>query len=282
MLYSFLIERIVALNAFACPLSSRERHHPLCNPAYRRHNGHFSCGLWAISSFINHSCYSNARRAFIGDMMIIRATQDMEPNTEITMWYKPCHAADSDESIPNFSHWDFECKCVLCEDMRTTHKDALAKRKGLGIRLRRYLMDVIGANPGKIERVLKAVEDTYTKPGTEVPRRSVWDPALALSALYQKRRKPLKAIEWGLKALKALGFVVEGGTVPRTSDAPLVVKKWGLVEDELVGGWIVLARAYRAVAPELEAAAKGYAKICYRICVGEDESFEDTYELALV
>lgn len=67
----------------------------------------------------------------------------------------------------------------------------------------------------------------------------------------------------------------------RTSDAPLVVKKWGLVEDEVVGGWLVLARAYRFVVPELEAAAKEYAKVCYRICVGEDESFEETYESAL-
>lgn len=230
---------------------------------------------------MNHSCDGNARRSFIGDMMIIRATQDLEPNTEITMWYKPSRSPDSKDSLPSFSHWGFECKCLLCEDIRTTHKDDLDKRRGLGIRACRYFAEGATANPGKIERVVKALQGTYSKPGTEVPQRSVWDPALALSSLYERRQKPLKAIEWGLKAFEALGFVIEGGAVPRTSDAPLVIKKWGLIDDDLVNGWIVMARAYHAVAPELVAAARGYAKMVYRICVGEDESFEDTYEPVL-
>lgn len=214
-------------------------------------------------------------------MMIIRASQDLEPNTEITIWYKPFGSRDPKAHLPSFTPWGFQCKCVFCEDIRFTHKDALAKRKGLVIRLRRYLDDGINADPPKIERVLRAVEDTYTKPVTEVPRLDVWDPALALSAFYQKRQNPFKAIEWSLKAFATLGFVIEGGAVPRTSGAPLVIKKWGMMEDQLVDGWIVLALAYRFVEPELEATAKAYAKICYRICVGEDETFEETYAVAL-
>lgn len=46
-----------------------------------------SCGVWPLASYINHSCNSNARRAFIGDMMIVRATRDLAPDEEINFWY---------------------------------------------------------------------------------------------------------------------------------------------------------------------------------------------------
>lgn len=46
-----------------------------------------SCGVWPLASYINHSCYSNVRRSFIGDMMIVRATQDLIANTELVFWY---------------------------------------------------------------------------------------------------------------------------------------------------------------------------------------------------
>jgi SET domain-containing protein len=42
-----------------------------------------SCGVWPLASYINHSCFSNVRRSFIGDMMIVRATQDLRANTEL-------------------------------------------------------------------------------------------------------------------------------------------------------------------------------------------------------
>lgn len=149
-------------------------------------------------------------------------------------------------------------------------------------RFRKLIAESVDSNTAEIESTLTALEDTFTRPGTEMPRLCLWDPALALSCIYEAQKKPLKAIEWGLKALEALGYVIEGGSMSRTSsDAPLVVKKWGLMEDELVGGWIALSRAYRLVAPDLEAAARAYAKICYKICVGEDETFEETYVRAL-
>lgn len=148
-------------------------------------------------------------------------------------------------------------------------------------RFRKLSAGSVTSNSVEIEETLTALEHTFTRSGTEVPRLCLWDPALALSCIYEAQRKPLKAIEWGLKGLEALGYVIEGGSMPRASDAPLVVKRWGLMENELVGGWIALSRAYRLVAPDLEPAARAYAKICYKICVGEDETFEETYARAL-
>lgn len=47
--------------------------------------------------------------------------------------------------------------------------------------------------------------------------------------------------------------------------------------DGVVDWWVLLQDAYRMAAPELTAPAEGYARTAYRICVGEDETFDETY-----
>lgn len=86
--------------------------------------------------------------------------------------------------------------------------------------------------------------------------------------------QPEKAIKSGLKALESLGFVIYGGHL---SDSQLEVKTWGLMSDGVVGCWMLLGRAYRDVALGLEVQAVEYARISYRICVGEDDTFDGTY-----
>ncbi|RMJ29057.1 hypothetical protein PHISP_00137 [Aspergillus sp. HF37] len=106
---------------------------------------------------------------------------------------------------------------------------------------------------------MSMLAETYCRPALEVPRVMLWDIYIALS-----------------RGLESLGYVVDGGTLPRTSSAPLTVKKWGLMADSLVGCWMILSGLYREVAPDYAAKAKGYATLTYRICVGEDETFEST------
>lgn len=49
------------------------------------------------------------------------------------------------------------------------------------------------------------------------------------------------------------------------------------MDDDVVGCWMLLAGAYHLMAPMLEPQAEVYAKISYRVCVGEDETFDQTY-----
>jgi hypothetical protein len=132
-------------------------------------------------------------------------------------------------------------------------------------------------NTTKIEAILSKLEETYRQPASEVPHLSLWSPYLTLAMLYARHEQPQKAIEFALKTLESLGYLVEGGHPPHTSGTPLLVKKWGLMTDGLVGCWMSLSRAYRQVAPDLVLTAEGYARITYRICVGEDETFDETY-----
>lgn len=210
-------------------------------------------------------------------MMVIRASQDLGPDTEITFWYKQLDPAMCESRGKKFKHWGFECDCAICQDHENTEAVVLRKRKTLRNAIEKHL-DHKGEE-AKVEIALDQLADTYTIPATEVPRVCIWKLELQLAERYAERKKHFTAVEYALRALGSLGYVVEGGNLPRSSDTdkPLVIKHWGLIFNSLIEGWMLLAGAYRLVAPDLEAQAKDYAKVTYKICLGEDETFEEMY-----
>ena len=236
-----------------------------------------SCGIWPMASYINHCCYSNARRAFIGDMMMVRATRDLAPDTEITFWYHMPVANGYDECQKKFRQWGFKCDCNMCKDEQTTKKSVLAKRKSLRAEVLKCFQSRKRTDAAKIENLLATMADTYSRPAFEVPRLSIWDRHLALAKMYMQHMQPVKAIDSALRVLSSLGYVIDGGDLPRTSLTPMVVKQWGLMQDRLIECWMLLSSAYHLVAPDLETQAEDYARISYKICVGEDETFDETY-----
>ena len=81
-------------------------------------------------------------------------------------------------------------------------------------------------------------------------------------------------------SLESLGFMIKGGNILCVLDAPLVGQRWGLMTDgvvTVVGCWMILCCAYHQLAPILTSQAGGYARVSYRICIGEDETFDSTY-----
>lgn len=132
-------------------------------------------------------------------------------------------------------------------------------------------------NLQKIEDAVMSLAGTYCRPAYEVPRLALDSPYLSLAAIYASSQKFEKAVQFGLMSLESLGFVIKGGNIPRVSDAPLVIQRWGLMTDGVVGCWMILCCAYHELAPILASQAEGYARVSYRICVGEDETFDSTY-----
>ncbi|KAF8850697.1 SET domain-containing protein [Acephala macrosclerotiorum] len=279
---TFLVERIISLNCFGCPLSSHESHlhaqEDVTSPKTNTDEEQFhSCGIWPMASYVNHCCYSNSQRAFIGDMMMVRATQDLAPDTEITFWYQMPVANGYDDRQKKFRQWGFKCDCSMCRDDQTTKRSDLARRKSLKADLLKCFQSRKGADVAKIETILAKMANTYSHPAFEVPQLSIWDPLLALAEMYTEQGNPFKVIDSALRVLASLGYIIDGGNLPRTSRLPMVVKKWGLMMDRLIECWMLLSNAYRLVAPDLEAQAEEYARISYRICVGEGETFDETY-----
>lgn len=270
----------MSLNGFGCPLSSHESHTSSMRQETQLRDNKVqfhSCGIWPLASHINHSCNSNARRSFIGDMMIVRATRDLPPNSEITFWYKSPFDSDFRDKGLDLAHWGFKCSCIICQDHGNTETIDKAKRKRLRGDLATAFQTHRKPNTARIQSILNKIAETYHQPASEIPRLGIWDGYLSLAMMFRGQNQPLKAIEFSWKALESLGYVIEGGKPPFISSTTLVVKQWGLMVDGLVGCWMCLSGAYREVLCDLEAKAEEYAKITYRVCVGEDETFDETY-----
>ncbi|CAI7632337.1 unnamed protein product [Penicillium manginii] len=216
------------------------------------------------------------RRSFIGDMMIIRASRDIAKDTEITFWYQS-PIGNQDQELPDLQNWGFKCDCAICDSIRGLSKTVLSTRKRLSAELEK-LFNSKKLKHAKIESTLASLEQTYSLPPSEVPHLALWSGYLSLAAISLTSYQFEKAIKFGLRCLESLGFMIEGGS---RTDTQIKVIKWGLMTDGVVGCWMILSRAFGEVAPGLKVHAEEYAKISYRICVGEDETFGETYSSQL-
>ncbi|CAI7642165.1 unnamed protein product [Penicillium discolor] len=267
---TFQIARIISLNCFGSPTSSRGDHIHDALDASRSPERLHNCGIWPYASMINHSCMSNAHRAFIGDMMIIRATTNIPANTELTIWY----LLPAPENQPmDFRHWGFECCCAMCTDVRATEPRILwtrtRQRDQIGIALE-------NKNREHAEILIERLAETYSHPLEQVLRLGLWEPLILIAGVYDRLKQQDEAREAVSRALAAVGFVIEGGV-----EGPLVVDKWGLVMDDLVVAWIILGKSLLKVAPESAMQAERYARMAYLISVGEEASFDATYGVSL-
>jgi hypothetical protein len=271
----FLVERIITFNVFGCPVSSLGFHKDIQGRKETKTETYHSSGIWTQASYINHSCTSNARRSFIGDMMIVRATGDLEPGTEITFWYHPPRGADAKAIQEKLKHWGFICDCAICLDSRVTKAVVVAERKKIMDNLKGTFENPRGIQVDKVEKLFDALNKTYTRPAHEVPRLLLWDLQLALTRVYASQKNMAKSLDSAVKVLTSLGFILVGAD---SSITKLAVIKWGLMIDHLVETFLHVKDAFAAIGAETKSkCADGYARIAYKIVVGEDTSFDEIY-----
>ncbi|KAL8936569.1 MAG: hypothetical protein Q9211_004123 [Gyalolechia sp. 1 TL-2023] len=274
---TFLVDRIISFNVFGCPVSSLASHTQSRDQSRPEQKAHHSCGIWVHASYINHSCTSNARRAFIGNMMIVRASRDMEAGTEVTFWYQCPDGNSAKDLVKQLKPWGFVCACTICQDARATDAVVLRNRPKLIEELKGVFNSsaLRRVEVEKIERLLATLNQTYTQPAQDVPRLLLWDPQLALARIYVGQNKTGKAMESAAKVLISLGFVVVGADPSHTR---FVIVRWGLVMDYLVETFLHMRNAFTALGlREDSERAEEYARTTYRIIVGEDTSFDATY-----
>ncbi|CAI7581905.1 unnamed protein product [Penicillium glandicola] len=271
---TFQVARTISLNSFGSPTSSRADHiHDACDSSRSSEMLH-NCGVWPYASKLNHSCMSNAHRAFIGDMMIIRAAVDIPADTELTIWY----LLPAPENQPmDFRHWGFECCCAMCADVRATDPCILENR----VRQRAHIAMALEKGSSVIsckraETLIENLAKTYPRPVEQVLHLGLWEPLTLIAGVYASQGQHDKAGEAVSQALAAVGFVLEGSV-----EGPLVVKKWGLAMDNLVVAWLILRKYFLEVAPERATQVGRYARMAYLISVGEETSFDATYGMSL-
>ena len=220
-------------------------------------------------------------------MLIVRATQDMAKDTELLITYQA--KLDEDESYDvrkkKLRGWNFECTCSCCEDSKSYSNELIAKRSSLKARFDEFNKEV---DPYKVETaafmkhldvLTSRLASTYN-PATlgSVPRRGLAQMYICLSRRCSDIMKSRRTIRAARKALEALGFTVTGMDPADKADGELKVEKWGLVVEHLVRAWVAAWTAFAELKNLKKAAVAGrYAKLTYKIVVGEDETFDKVY-----
>ncbi|KAG8157458.1 hypothetical protein KVR01_012842 [Diaporthe batatas] len=227
-------------------------------------------GLWSFTSHVNHSCIYNACPCYIGDMQILRATQDLEEGTEILISYESPEAFEGyDDTQERLSIWGFECNCALCRDRQETPKTVDINRDL--IRQQILLLHATPAgllNHARARRLLDELDQTYS-PAARQPgavRLEVAPFRMSQGNVFAASKKLRAMVDMYLEALEAYGFVI--------SARPLRVVQWGLVRIDCFQAFRNLSIAYKLVAPENVGAARGYMRLAYTMVVGEGESMD--------
>ncbi|OVA12204.1 SET domain [Macleaya cordata] len=91
-----------------------------------KNSDYYGVGLWILASFVNHSCYPNARRLHIGDHLMVHASRDIKAGEEITFAYFDV-LTPLKKRREMSKTWGFHCNCKRCrfeEDM-IDHKEGL-------------------------------------------------------------------------------------------------------------------------------------------------------------
>lgn len=278
--YSFLLDRIISLNCFGCPRTSLDSHFQDAQAKQERakEEGYPTTGLFIMASYLNHSCNSNVRRSFIGDMQVIRATRNIPADTELTFWYAlPDQSLTHGKMQDSFKPWGFQCTCSICEYAKNAPRKQLNKRNVLLQDLEDAFSSRDGADLYKAERLLTALEKTYSVSAAKVPRIPLGDPYLLLTRCYSARKNHLKTIATAYKVLESLGFVFKREE-PTSSESAFEIQTWGLMQDLLIETFMHLWIAHYANgAPAIGRRSKEYARIAYKIVVGEDKTFGERY-----
>ncbi|CZT13036.1 related to TPR domain protein [Rhynchosporium graminicola] len=271
---SFLIEKIVSLNAFGSPVNSKDINVTSAMLS-KNHNELFDAsGVWIKAAYINHSCMKNCARTFIGDMMIVRATKDMPANTELGWCYSDPMDQEKMQQLLSES-WGFTCNCERCQDYNKIPKELKAERKNLMSRMKNN-------DPAKIA---SEMEKTYLSPARDIPRLEVSQIYLTLSYLHKQNSNLIDAGIYAFKALDALGFVITGvnkQTCKSSGKGGLMVKQWGYAAEQLAECWETLWTVWSLISPDLTEKAREYWKLAYiMVRAGDGDSFEQSYRLKI-
>ncbi|KAI8724149.1 hypothetical protein NCS52_00272600 [Fusarium sp. LHS14.1] len=274
---AFLVERIIALNSFATPRTSRNSFE-MSVAGFTGETTFGTCGIWLLASKLNHSCVDNCRRAFIGDMQIIRATKDIPANTELHFVYRSPEPMESYQDVQKgLSNWGFMCGCELCRERKATCDTTLQKRQEIYQDLKCLMSNRRFSQVTKARQLLSKLEQTYVGKEPDAPKLELSQHRIALGCHLVEMKQPKMGIEMIVKGLEALGFVVIACPPGKQFTRPkFEVKKWGITTCHLPWAFLQLYQAYDSLAPELCQVARGYLETVYCIAVGEKETCRET------
>ncbi|KAK2861444.1 hypothetical protein FQN49_004187 [Arthroderma sp. PD_2] len=137
-----------------------------------------STGLWIRAAYINHSCVSNAKKDYIGDLMILRATRPIPAGEEITHSYD--ESSDYDARTAALQRtWGFKCRCKLCAAEEADGPDLQKQRQKLEKEINTFMQKENAQQAKKVaiiraKRLRQSLLDTYSEQRyKDLPRRAL-------------------------------------------------------------------------------------------------------------
>jgi hypothetical protein len=183
---SFWVSDICSMNTFGVS-EDGVNPSPIIPTKSKRSKNEDAAGLFLLPSFINHACYENVIRSYIGDMMIVRAAYDLTQGTELLLTYTSI-LLEYEERTKCLNKHKFICRCTLCEIDRAEPNAIHKKRKLLLDKYQeeyRFIMlRQINQNPKQaVDDMLKMmtnIEKTYRESGRENYRLGLIEPLMVL------------------------------------------------------------------------------------------------------
>lgn len=211
-------------------------------------------------------------------MQIVRATQDLEADTELVFAYSTGHEyllyGDTQKAL---SSWGFTCDCKFCDDKKATSTETMQRPIILDTDLYSAICGPVWQLT-RIRTLIEQLRESSPSDSQGVPRLELWHVYLNLGSCMIRHGRHAEAIKWIVMALEALGYGITACPPRKGPKEPaLKITQWGQGSHVVLGGFVRLAKAYEAVCPQLEVVAKQYAEPFHSILYGEKETFSSVY-----
>ena len=125
-----------------------------------------STGLWILAAYINHACVSNARKEYLGDLLVLRATRTITAGEEITHSYDESSDYEA-RTAALMTTWGFTCTCSLCTAESEDGAELRKKRRQLAVEADAFVEreehsgNVKRLSILKAQRLAKSIDETY-------------------------------------------------------------------------------------------------------------------------
>jgi hypothetical protein len=213
-------------------------------------------------------------RSFLGDMLFLRATRDIEQGEEITSQYVSPDLVYRARQETFKGTWGFECDCTLCVHDKGVRQEREGERMAVFEELKNTA-GKIGARPKttalkKFAKRLRDLEALYPDTNAELPRLCLVHPTLFLTEAWRSLKNVDRMMEFADKLLGAFGIAtrVEGEDLR-------VVRNVGLVNVETVRALKYLAEGFEAKGrSELAGKVMMIARGWFRVVTGTEVGFE--------
>ncbi|KAK6352284.1 hypothetical protein TWF730_009114 [Orbilia blumenaviensis] len=238
-------------------------------------------GLWILPSYTNHSCIPNARRTFFGDMMILRAVVDMPKDTEILISYSDSLVRYKIRRDMFNTSWKFTCNCKLCQFQSAPgineETEEIAKKLNEVITRVNEATTTTVKDMEELRLLIVRLEKTYIFDATEVPRRFLGENILRLYGFLNELGMAHPAYNTLHAAPPAWGAVYHA-----TPEKGVEFQHKGWIDADLVRAYVRLATVTGLMGGKVFRDWKKVAKEAYRVVVGEDVTFEETFGEVIV